>query len=55
MVVAELDETEVDLMEVELVMVIVMRLEIIKLRRKFKNRLNPKICLNWTFLPPELS
>ena len=57
LVVAELHETGVGLIGVGLIMVrlMVVRLDTMRLGKKFKNRLSPKICLSWTFLPLELS
>ena len=62
MVTIELNMTEVSLMEIKLIMVSLMavQLETIRLGKKFKNYLSPKICLSpkgqydQTFLPPEL-
>ena len=57
LVVAQLDKTEVGLIEIRLVTIrlIAVSLETMRLGRKFKNHLSPKICLNWTILPLELS
>ena len=51
MVIAELDMAKVRLMTVRLVAV---RLKMMRLGRKLKNCLSLKICLDRTFLPPEL-
>ena len=64
-VTAELDVAEASWIKASFVTIrlVVMRLRMIRLGRKFKKGLSPRICLSprirlsllWTFLPPELN